>query len=75
MALIFLSSDFSFERIVEASVLANESEALSLLANRERQELQLNLEMERVELKLLHDQVHEAEQNIERAKKYYQITQ
>jgi outer membrane protein len=70
-----LKMDFSFERFAEASALANEAEALSLVANREKQELQLNLEVEWVELKLLHDQVHEAEQNIERAKKYYQITQ
>jgi outer membrane protein len=70
-----LKMEFSFERLVEASALANEAEALSLLANREKQELELNLEVEWVELKLLHDQVHEAEQNIERAKKYYQFTQ
>lgn len=70
-----LKMEFSLERFVESRALSREAEAASLMANRQRKELDLNLEVEWVELKLLHDQVHEAEENIERAKKYYQITQ
>lgn len=70
-----LKMEFSLEPLVESSALFREAEAAALLASREKKELELNLEVEWVELQLLHDQVHEAEENIERAKKYYQITQ
>ncbi len=70
-----LKMEFSLERFIESRALSREAEAAVLEANRQRKELDLNLEVEWVELKLLHDQVHEAEENIERAKKYYQITQ
>lgn len=70
-----LKMEFSLERFIESRALSREAEAAVLEANRQRKELDLNLEVEWVELQLLHDQVHEAEENIERAKKYYQITQ
>jgi outer membrane protein len=59
----------------EAAALAKESEAAKKLVNYQRLEIEVHLRGEKEELKLLHDQVHHAEENIERAERYYKLTQ
>lgn len=59
----------------EASALSQQALASQTLANYQRQEIEADLQSKMVELKFLHDQVHEAEQNIARAERYYRLTQ
>lgn len=59
----------------EASALSKEAMAARTLSQYKKQEVEAHLEVEMAQLKLLHDQVHEAEQNITRAESYYRITQ
>lgn len=64
-----------FESGYEATALAKESSAARALAEYQRKEIEAHLAGEMASLKFLHDQVHEAEENIKRAESYYQITQ
>lgn len=59
----------------EASALLKEAMASRAISNFQRQEVESHIQGEMAELKLLHDQVHEAEQNITRAEQYYKMTQ
>lgn len=59
----------------EASALNREAEAFKKLAEYQRKEVETHVEKELSELRLLHDQVHDAEENIQRAEKYYKLTQ
>lgn len=59
----------------EASSLSQKALASQTLANYQKQEIEAHLQGEMAELKFLHDQVHEAEQNIARAERYYKMTQ
>ncbi len=68
-----LSAGLESER--EASALSKEGLAARELASYQRQEVEAHLEGEVAQLKLLHDQVHEAEQNIVRAERYYKMSQ
>ncbi|MCO5144322.1 MAG: TolC family protein [Oligoflexia bacterium] len=64
-----------FESLSEAKAQFIESSAEKVTAQFLKQESEILLETEIAQLKLLHDQVHEAEQNIGRAENYYKITQ
>lgn len=64
----------SFESQRESSAQLKEARAAELTAKLKRKEVQDHLQGEMAELRLLHDQVHEAEQNIERAQRYYKLT-
>lgn len=59
----------------EASALLQEASAAKLLASHKERVITAHLESETAQLKVLHDQVHETEQNIARAERYYKITQ
>lgn len=59
----------------EATAQAKEAMASRALADYQKQEVEVHLQGEMNELKLLHTQVHEAEQNIARAERYYKMTQ
>ena len=59
----------------EANALEKEAAAANMLSEYERREIGAHLAGEIAQLKILHDLVHEAEQNILRAERYYQITQ
>lgn len=72
-ATISLSAGLESSR--EAQALAHESAASRFAALHQHQEIELHLQAEMDELKLLHDQVHEAEENISRADRYYKLTQ
>ena len=58
----------------EAAALAKEAGAAKAEAKYVSREVEAHLHGEIAELKLLHDQVHEAEENILRAEKYYLLT-
>lgn len=58
----------------EAVALAREAEAAKLEAKYTEREVVAHIHGEIEELKFLHDQVHEAEENIQRAEKYYRLT-
>lgn len=59
----------------ESIALAKESLSYKKLSELQHQEIHNHVDSEVAELKLLHDQVHEAEENIVRAEKYYKLTQ
>ena len=59
----------------EASALRADAMAATAEARYAHQEVEAHLHGEISELKLLHQQVHEAEENIRRAEKYYRLTQ
>lgn len=59
----------------EAAALAKEAAGFEKLAHQQRRELEIHLQNELSELRLRHDQIHESEENILRAEKYYKITQ
>lgn len=58
----------------EAAALRAESDAAALEAAYLQREVEIHLSNEIAELKLLHDQVHEAEENTKRAQRYYSLT-
>lgn len=62
----------SYREIVAQS---KEAEAQERLARLSSKEIELHLENEASELEFLHGQVHEAEENMARAEKYYRLTQ
>jgi outer membrane protein len=70
-----MSLSAGFESNSEANALSKEARAANILSENKRQEIEANIENEAAELKFLHDQVHEAEENIGRAERYYRITQ
>lgn len=59
----------------ESAALAQEAAAAAKTAEFQKREVEAHLDGEFAELKLLHDQVHEAEENITRAERYYKLTQ
>ena len=59
----------------EASALRLEAESLALEANYQKREVETHIHNELAELKMLHDQLHEAEENTKRAQRYYSLTQ
>ena len=59
----------------EGDSLLAQSEAAQLEANFRKREIHNHLHSEITELKLLHNQVHDAEENIKRSEKYYSLTQ
>lgn len=69
-----LNLETSFESQREARAQLKEAQAAELHARLKRQEVEDHLQGEMAELRLLHDQVHEAEQNIDRAQRYYKLT-
>lgn len=58
----------------ESDALTKEADAARAEASYINQEVEAHLHGEIAELNLLHDQVHDAEENIKRAEKYYQLT-
>lgn len=58
----------------EAAALTRESLAAEALSRYQERELEIHLQGETAELKLLHDQVHDVEENIQRAERYYKLT-
>ncbi len=58
----------------ESAALLKEAEALQTIANMQKRETEVHLKNEFAKLQLLHDQVHDAEQNIARADKYFKLT-
>lgn len=70
-----LSFSAGAESIFESAALAKEAEAARAVSAMQRSEIKNHLDAEIASLKLLHDQVHEAEENIQRASGYYNITQ
>lgn len=69
-----LGLDNVFESSVEAQALAKEARANLKVAEIKKDEAEAVILNEMSELRLLHDQVHDAEENIRRAEKYYQLT-
>ncbi|OYZ10952.1 MAG: hypothetical protein B7Y39_19925, partial [Bdellovibrio sp. 28-41-41] len=67
---VSLSLSDGFESNKEAASQAKESAAFRKLAGYQRQQAHSHIENEVAELKLLHSQVHDAEENIVRAEKY-----
>jgi outer membrane protein TolC len=59
----------------EASALAHEASAAKLVAAHKERMMTAHVTAESAQLKALHDQVHETEQNIARAERYYKLTQ
>lgn len=59
----------------DSMALAKESQASKLLAERHKRQVAAELTGEMASLKALHEQVHEAEENIDRAERYYRLTQ
>ncbi len=70
-----ISLPAGLEQSRESAALAKESSASTTIANYQKQEVEVHLFGEMAELRLLHDQVHEAEENIDRAERYYKLTQ
>lgn len=64
-----------FESTIESRSLALEARAAERVAKLKRREIETHIETEIAELKFLHAQVHSAEENIQRAEKYYKLTQ
>lgn len=63
------------ESFRESAALGKESAAAAKLADYRKQEVEVHIQGEMAELNFLHDQVHEAEENIQRAERYYKSTQ
>jgi outer membrane protein len=72
---VSLSLSDGFESTKESASQAKESVAFRKLAGYQRQQAHSHVKNEVAELKLLHSQIHDAEENIIRAEKYYRLTQ
>lgn len=59
----------------EARFLRQEALSANIIADLQRKEVGNHIANEVASLKVLHDQLHEAEQNISRAEKYYKLSQ
>jgi outer membrane protein len=70
-----LSFGGGLEGLRESGALAKEAEAQRALAELERREVEAHFHQELNELKFLHGQVHDAEENIRKAERYYKLTQ
>lgn len=70
-----MSLSSGLESRTEAINRAKEAAAARDRADYHKREMEAQFEDELAELKLLHEQVHEAEQNISRAQQYYKLTQ
>jgi outer membrane protein len=68
-----LTDVYNSER--EAIAFTKKAIAAQAIATFQRQEVEAHLQSEMDELTLLHDQVHDVEENISRAKSYYAMTQ
>ncbi|MBV2169959.1 MAG: TolC family protein [Bdellovibrio sp.] len=64
-----------FESRREAAAKLKESQASQALSIFAKQEIEANLKGEIAELRVMHDQAHEAEENILRSERYYKLTQ
>lgn len=72
---VSLSFSDSFESHKESEAQAKEAAAFRKLAEYQRKQAHTHVENEVAELKLFHNQIHDAEENINRAEKYYKLTQ
>ncbi len=72
---VSLNIPAGMESLREAQALDQEAAAAKLMAEHKRRETAIHVKAELAQLKLLHDQVHETEQNIARAERYYKITE
>ncbi len=72
---VSLSLSAGLESMREAASLIHEANAKALLTDLEERELETHEQNELAEMKLLHEQVHGAEENILRAERYYRLTQ
>lgn len=70
-----LNISSGLESLQEKSALLKEAEASRHVSEFQKKEVEVHIENEMSELALMHDQVHEAEENIKRAEKYYRLTQ
>jgi len=59
----------------EAASQSYQANSAQTLADIQKREIATHIKNEMNELNFLHDQVHDAEENIKRAEKYYQLTQ
>lgn len=64
-----------YEALRESAAFAKEAQAAEMTSRLMRKETEAHIHNELAELQLLHDQVHDAEKNIERAERYYRLTQ
>lgn len=64
-----------FEYSKEASSLSNLARASRKRADFKKRQVEAHMQSEFAELRFLHDQVHDAEENIVRAERYYKLTQ
>ncbi|MBN8541247.1 MAG: TolC family protein [Deltaproteobacteria bacterium] len=64
-----------FDGTREAAALAKEASADKKRADLKRRQAEAHMENELAELRLLHEQIHSAEENILRAERYYKLTQ
>jgi outer membrane protein TolC len=63
-----------FESSTESSAKAREAQARRIMAEQRKKEISAHVENEIEELRMKHAQVHDAEENITRAEKYYKLT-
>lgn len=59
----------------ESAALRKEAESMSRRVRHLNRQIESHVENELADLRFLHDQVHDAEENIVRAEKYYRMTQ
>lgn len=59
----------------EAAAILQESKAADLIAAYSKREVEVHIKGELAQLKFLHGQIHEADENIKRAERYYKLTQ
>lgn len=64
----------AFESQANAGSELKEAEALRKSTEYAKREVEMHIDSEMSELKLLHDQVHDVEENIKRAEQYYKLT-
>lgn len=70
-----ISTSAGFESLREGAALQKEGEGALALVKFQKSEIEAHLENEMAELQLMHSQIHDAEENIKRAEKYYRLTQ
>lgn len=70
-----LSFGEAWEAGRESKALLKEAQALKSIAEMQKRETEIHLKNEIASLRFLHGQVHDAEENIARAERYYKLTQ
>ena len=70
-----LSLESAIQGNAEATALNSEAQAAKSEAKFMKREVENHIHSEMTELRLLHSLVHEAEENITRANRYYKLTQ